>query len=395
LQSLAQDRNTDVTNAFYNASGNPATGAQGLSALMRAEFAAIGIAFDLVPQISTTGDFSTVFNQQGNFTFTLPGAPGTLAMLSDVATETTRATTAEGVIATAVATETTRATAAEALLAPLASPALTGTPTAPTPTLGDASTKIATMAALRAAIGGFAGFAGYPASTVLTNAVANFGVQSVGAAAITLTLPLSASVPMGATITFFNHGTGQTTIVPQGTDFLFDANGESFAGVLQPGDNLTVFSRSSVEWDIIGGTASLQFVNGPKILNAQLIGTPVAPTPAPGDTTTKVATMAAVSTAVLAAETALFSAVHDVTASRALNTTYTNSIGRPVFLSIIFQVTEGPGTATLSVNGVLVSETTLSGTGQIFTLNAMVPNGGTYSFNSSFIPTINGWTETW
>ena len=43
-----------------------------------------------------------------------------------------------------VTTETTRAIAAEALKAPLASPALTGTPTAPTQTPGDTSTSIAT-----------------------------------------------------------------------------------------------------------------------------------------------------------------------------------------------------------------------------------------------------------
>jgi parallel beta-helix repeat protein len=59
-------------------------------------------------------------------------------------------------------TETSRAEAAEALLAPLASPALTGTPTAPTQTTGDNTTKIATDAfvatalALKAALAGAA-----------------------------------------------------------------------------------------------------------------------------------------------------------------------------------------------------------------------------------------------
>jgi len=38
--------------------------------------------------------------------------------------------------------------------APLASPALTGTPTAPTPTLGDDSTKIATTAFVQDALSG-------------------------------------------------------------------------------------------------------------------------------------------------------------------------------------------------------------------------------------------------
>jgi len=51
----------------------------------------------------------------------------------------------------AAATETSRAEAAEALLAPLTSPALTGSPTAPTQTAGDSSTKIATDAFVAAA----------------------------------------------------------------------------------------------------------------------------------------------------------------------------------------------------------------------------------------------------
>jgi hypothetical protein len=49
-------------------------------------------------------------------------------------------------IGQSLATETARALAAEALLAPLASPALTGNPTAPTQTQGNNSTRIATTA---------------------------------------------------------------------------------------------------------------------------------------------------------------------------------------------------------------------------------------------------------
>jgi hypothetical protein len=115
---------------------------------MRTEFAAIGVAFDMMPQISTTGVFSTIFNQQANVTLTLPGLPGTLAMLSDVATETAARTSADTANATAIATETGRATAAEnanaaaiALRAPLASPTFTGTVTVPTPGTVDHSTK--------------------------------------------------------------------------------------------------------------------------------------------------------------------------------------------------------------------------------------------------------------
>jgi hypothetical protein len=77
-----------------------------------------------------------------------------------VATETTRAETAEAAAVTtaetfatgAVGTETTRAETAEALKAPLASPALTGTPTAPTAAALTDDTQIATTAFTTTAI---------------------------------------------------------------------------------------------------------------------------------------------------------------------------------------------------------------------------------------------------
>jgi hypothetical protein len=94
-----------MANPFYTPSGNPATGAQGLSLLMRTEFAAISAAFDMMPSFETTGLYTTTFNQQGTFTFTLPAQPGTLALTSDVAAETARATAAEVVNAAAIATK--------------------------------------------------------------------------------------------------------------------------------------------------------------------------------------------------------------------------------------------------------------------------------------------------
>lgn len=108
----------------------------------------------------------------------ITGAASTAAVATAVGVETTRATTAEALLAPlaspaltgnptvptatpltsttqaastafttlAVAVETSRATTAEALLAPKASPTLTGTPTAPTASANDNSTKLATTA---------------------------------------------------------------------------------------------------------------------------------------------------------------------------------------------------------------------------------------------------------
>ncbi len=105
-----------MSNPFYNPSGNPATGSEGLSALMRAEFVAVSNGFDLLPRFTTTGLFDTIFDQQGSYTFTLPSHAGTLALTTDIAANVT----AEAVARTAAdAAETARATAAEALRQPI------------------------------------------------------------------------------------------------------------------------------------------------------------------------------------------------------------------------------------------------------------------------------------
>ena len=66
--------------------------------------------------------------------------------------EITRATDAESTLTTNLNTEITRAKSAEALKAPLASPTLTGTPTAPTATAGTNTTQIATTAFVQTAV---------------------------------------------------------------------------------------------------------------------------------------------------------------------------------------------------------------------------------------------------
>jgi hypothetical protein len=89
-----------VTNQYYTPSGNPGSHSKGLSALVRGEFKNLQSAFDAI----------------------------------------------EGIIGSGATTENARALAAEALLAPLASPHLTGTPTAPTSDNGVSGTQIATTA---------------------------------------------------------------------------------------------------------------------------------------------------------------------------------------------------------------------------------------------------------
>lgn len=191
-----------MTNPYYNPTGNPATGSQGLSALMRTEFANISTAFGLLPTlagngglvvavnlggtaltvvpgstISTTGAFTTIFAQAANVTLTLPGVNGTLALLASPAfTGTPTAPTASGGTNTTQLATTAFVTAAVGAggvvssvagrtgavvltnadisgSAPLASPTLTGTPTAPTASGGTNTTQLATTAFVTAAVG--------------------------------------------------------------------------------------------------------------------------------------------------------------------------------------------------------------------------------------------------
>lgn len=144
-----------MTNSFYNPTGNPGSGSEGLSALIRGEFLLIGAAFDMVPAITTTGEYSTVINQTGSYTYTLPGYGGTFALTTDVATavatETTRATAAEAALTTAITTEATRAGAAEGVLTTALSTETTRAETAEATNATAISTETARAEAAEAA----------------------------------------------------------------------------------------------------------------------------------------------------------------------------------------------------------------------------------------------------
>lgn len=76
------------------------------------------------------------------------------------------------------------------------------------------------------------------------------------------------------------------------------------------------------------------------------------------------------------------------TFARLGGTTYTNSTGKPIFLSVqtVGNNTGGGGT-TLTINGVVVGQgigyAGAIGMAQGFGLSAIVPNGGTYSLTNT------------
>jgi hypothetical protein len=96
-----------LTNIFYNPTGNPGTGSSGLSATIRAEFAAIAAGFALVPAITLSGPPA------------LAGFAGSAVIVNDLGTEltlTTGALALAGGLTTTGAFNTTLAQSANVVL---------------------------------------------------------------------------------------------------------------------------------------------------------------------------------------------------------------------------------------------------------------------------------------
>lgn len=167
----------------------------------------------------------------------------------------------------AVAAEATARTTADALKAPLASPALTGNPTAPTATPGDNDTSIATTAFVTQAVS-VGGGGGGAVSSVFTRTgavTATSGDYSVGQ--ITGAAPLASPTLTG------------TPIVPTAT-----------AGTNTTQVASTAFVTGAIATEVTRAETA-EGLLAPKASPA-LTGTPTAPTQAANDNTTKVATTA-------------------------------------------------------------------------------------------------------
>jgi hypothetical protein len=71
----------------------------------------------------------------------------------------------------------------------------------------------------------------------------------------------------------------------------------------------------------------------------------------------------------------------DVKASRALSTTYTNSTGKPIFVSIAVVWGNATGSVTLTIDGIIVQKfwSNPDSSDMSLSVSAIVPNGSTYS----------------
>ncbi|WP_454812189.1 hypothetical protein [Labrys neptuniae] len=160
-------------------------------------------------------------------------------------------------------------------IAPLASPAFTGNPTAPTPSAGDNDTSIATTAFVKGAVGNFAGFVFASSNITLNAADHGKAIQASAASPFNITLPLGGTWGAGVAgpaVRAFNHGTADVTIVRQGGDFIYcppaGLGGANTSLTLRPGEDVELINRGGTEWDVCGGSwlASNSIIIPPRAL---------------------------------------------------------------------------------------------------------------------------------
>jgi hypothetical protein len=252
-------------------------------------------------------------------------------------------TAAVGTSTTQIATTAFVATS----FAPLASPALTGTPTSTTPTAGDNTTKIATTAYVVNALGTYAplaspSFTGVPLAptaavgtdtTQIASTAFVYGATQ-GASAVALTnanVTLSAaqySVPVvvftgtltgnvvvtvpttgqwdflntttGAFTITVSNGTGATQVVAQSTTAftpLVSNATEGVVAIAATASGVTSFNtRTGAVTPASGDYTVAQVTGAAPLASPALTGTPTAPTPTAGNSSTDIATTAFVAT---------------------------------------------------------------------------------------------------
>lgn len=152
-----------------------------------------------------------------------------------------------------------------ALKAPLASPAFTGNPTAPTSPLFDDDTSVSTTAFVQRALGNLRGLIGYTTSRALT--VDDLGKLVVvgGTEVITMTLPQIAAIGIGGGYHFYNNSQKNVIIACSGADkFAWpSATGGVAQITLCPGETLFIVGAGGgTTWYYGGGTALLKMPTG-------------------------------------------------------------------------------------------------------------------------------------
>lgn len=145
--------------------------------------------------------------------------------------------------------------------APLASPVLTGNPTAPTPAKFDNDTSLATTEFVRRQGVQHNALFSFDANAVLTADHVGGFILGYGSTPYTLTLPATSAVPDGAVLSFYVTNT-YITLATQGSDkVLYGGGGFTNSFRIDYGDTLTLV-RNGNAWTVNSGTASVKYANG-------------------------------------------------------------------------------------------------------------------------------------
>jgi len=108
------------------------------------------------------------------------------------------------------------------------------------------------------------------------------------------------------------------------------------------------------------------------------------------------ATRAAAVSAEAAARAALFSTVNNVTGSRTMGTLYTNTTGRPMFVSAWGYSTGASANLNVDVNGITTFSMGQTYAGSDIAASGIVPAGATYEvYNTSAGVTLVAWVESY
>lgn len=149
-------------------------------------------------------------------------------------------------------------TNALALKAPLASPALTGSPSAPTPPQFDADTSVATTEFVKRQGLQLAGISYYTANTTLPLADVGKAVfVNFAAAGGTISLPSAATVPAGAIYTVYNWGAQSFGLSAQVGQTINNNTSNPQTFTMQPYSTVIVIAETGTGWVIIGGSGQL------------------------------------------------------------------------------------------------------------------------------------------
>lgn len=359
----------------------------------------------------STGQALVVGGGGGNSVTSVNGLTGdvviTAASISAAASNHTHAGTYAPLAHTHAIADVTNLQTSLNAKAPLASPALTGTPTAPTAAANTNTTQLATTAFVQAAVASVVAGGGGVASVNGLTGVVNLTAANVGAADVSHTHTGYAAT--GHTHTEYSPtahthsgyaATSHSHTISQVTDLQTTLNGKSdtthtHTGYANASHTHAIADSTGLQAALNGKAPTAHTHDIADVTNLQatinakanlaspaLTGVPTAPTAANGTATTQVATTAfATAAASLAVVNSGFAGQGTVWSAVANtgNISGTNNTGRPVMWMLRDNTAEGGGGLYITIGGVYM-DATYGGWNEVMTV--VVPPGATYSFNS-------------